>query len=80
MDLLLYLSLFLSGSLTQTVEYLPFKQRVVGSSPTRPTNAKKKFRPRRLARSRTPAFHAGDTSSNLVGDATYIPRESVIYN
>ena len=25
-------------------------------------------------------FHAGDTSSNLVGDAIFIPRESVIYN
>jgi hypothetical protein len=25
------------GPLTQSVEYLPFKQRVVGSSPTRPT-------------------------------------------
>ena len=28
----------LHGSLTQSVEYLPFKQRVVGSSPTRPTS------------------------------------------
>jgi hypothetical protein len=27
------------GPLTQSVEYLPFKQRVVGSSPTRPTNS-----------------------------------------
>ena len=26
------------GPLTQEVEYLPFKQRVVGSSPARPTN------------------------------------------
>ncbi len=38
---LLYLSLFLRGSLTQSVEYLPFKQRVVGSSPTRPTSTVK---------------------------------------
>ena len=29
--------MFFTGSLTQLVEYLPFKQRVVGSSPTRPT-------------------------------------------
>jgi hypothetical protein len=27
----------LKGPLTQEVEYLPFKQRVVGSSPARPT-------------------------------------------
>ena len=29
---------FVWGPLTQEVEYLPFKQRVVGSSPTRPTS------------------------------------------
>jgi hypothetical protein len=58
----------ISGPLTQSVEYLPFKQRVVGSNPTRPT--KKTTRPHRLAWSRTPAFHAGDTGSNPVGDAT----------
>ncbi len=29
------------GPLTQLVEYLPFKQRVVGSSPTRPTTYSK---------------------------------------
>jgi hypothetical protein len=57
----------ISGPLTQPVEYLPFKQRVVGSNPTRPT--KKAMRPHRLAWSRTPAFHAGDTGSNPVGDA-----------
>jgi hypothetical protein len=28
---------YLFGPLTQSVEYLPFKQRVVGSNPTRPT-------------------------------------------
>ncbi len=28
---------WLIGPLTQEVEYLPFKQRVVGSSPARPT-------------------------------------------
>ena len=27
-----------AGPLTQVVEYLPFKQRVAGSSPARPTN------------------------------------------
>ena len=31
------INLRFTGSLTQSVEYLPFKQRVVGSSPTRPT-------------------------------------------
>jgi|WetSurMetagenome_2_1015567.scaffolds.fasta_scaffold02806_3 hypothetical protein len=30
------------------------------------------FRPHRLARSRTPAFHAGNTGSNPVGDASEI--------
>ncbi len=58
---------FPHGSLTQSVEYLPFKQRVVGSSPTRPTSST--FGPHRLVRSRTPAFHAGNTGSNPVGDA-----------
>ena len=29
------------GSLTQPVEYLPFKQRVVGSNPARPTKTAK---------------------------------------
>ena len=43
---------------------LPFKQRVAGSNPARLT-----FRPRRLVWPRTPAFHAGDTGSNPVGDA-----------
>ena len=32
------------------------------------------FRPHRLARSRTPAFHAGNTGSNPVGDAKDYPR------
>ncbi len=31
-------------------------------------------RPHRLARSRTPAFHAGNTGSNPVGDAMTILR------
>ena len=31
------------GPLTQEVEYLPFKQRVVGSSPARPTNISEEF-------------------------------------
>ena len=51
--------------LAQAVEHLPFKQRVAGSNPARLI-----FRPRRLAWPRTPAFHAGDTGSNPVGDAT----------
>ncbi len=33
-----YKAVLFVGPLTQSVEYLPFKQRVVGSSPTRPTN------------------------------------------
>ncbi len=70
------------GPLTQSAEYLPFKQRVAGSSPARPTtNAHKRpenqMRPHRLARSRTPAFHAGDRGSNPLGDATYIKAFSV---
>ena len=56
----------LRGSLTQSVEYLPFKQRVARSSRARPTTI---IRPHRLVRSRTPAFHAGNTGSNPVGDA-----------
>ena len=32
-----FLTLKREGPLTQEVEYLPFKQRVVGSSPARPT-------------------------------------------
>lgn len=79
------------GPLTQTVEYLPFKQRVAGSSPARPTIGENSSpmrglamsiqtktsgaaqppveRPHRLARPRTPAFHAGDRGSNPLGDA-----------
>jgi hypothetical protein len=34
-----------AGPLTQLVEYLPFKQRVVGSNPTRPTNIAKRKEP-----------------------------------
>jgi hypothetical protein len=59
------LCLGLIGPLTQVVEYLPFKQRVAGSSPARPTRG-----PHRLVWSRTPAFHAGNTGSNPVGDAS----------
>lgn len=51
------------GPLTQTVEYQPFKLGVAGSSPARPI----KRSPHRLARSRTPAFHAGDRGSNPLG-------------
>jgi hypothetical protein len=65
---------FSLGPLTQSVEYLPFKQRVVGSSPTRPTRKQDgiiSFRPHRLAWPRTPAFHAGDRGSNPLGDANF---------
>ena len=55
----------LSGSLTQSVEYLTFNQRVARSSRARPTS----FCPHRLARFRTSAFHADNTGSNPVGDA-----------
>ena len=58
------------GSLTQPVEYLPFKQRVARSSRARPTMGLI-LCPHRLVRSRTPAFHAGNTGSNPVGDATH---------
>ena len=51
------------GPLAQLVEHLTFNQVVTGSTPVRPT-----YRPRRLAWPRTPAFHAGDTGSNPVGD------------
>ena len=38
-------------------------------------------RPHRLARPRTPPFHGGDTSSNLVGDAFLYQRLAKIrYN
>ena len=83
------------GPLTQEVEYLPFKQRVAGSSPVRPTILNADFgvwiseflfvfflsysairilhsaigSPHRLARPRTPAFHAGNRGSNPLGDA-----------
>ena len=33
-----YKNRFSTGPLTQVVEYLPFKQRVAGSSPARPTS------------------------------------------
>ncbi len=109
------------GPLTQSVEYLPFKQRVAGSNPARPTTRgshgrvsrgslgrrfgerlaitaratargrlrrkacgisrltlrrlgcyrARTLRPHRLARSRTPAFHAGNAGSNPAGDATF---------
>ncbi len=77
----------LVGPLTQLVEYLPFKQRVPRSSRGRPTKPQKvltklkecdtsdlTLRPHRLARSRTPAFHAGNTGSNPVGDAKRIQQ------
>lgn len=58
---------FLYGSLTQSVEYLTFNQRVARSSRARPTRKEKS--PHRLGRSRTSAFHADNTGSNPVGDA-----------
>ena len=58
------------GPLAQLVEHLTFNQVVTGSTPVRPI-----CRPRRLAWSRTPAFHAGDTGSNPVGDVQ-IPAPS----
>ncbi len=61
---------FRRGPLTQSVEYLPFKQRVAGSSPARPIIA----RPHRLAWSRTPAFHAGNRGSNPLGDAIFVNK------
>jgi hypothetical protein len=51
---------------------LPFKQRVAGSNPARLI-----IRPRRLAWPRIPAFHAGDTGSNPVGDAKYFPHKAL---
>ena len=54
------------GPLAQLVEHLTFNQVVTGSTPVRPI-----CRPRRLAWSRTPAFHAGDTGSNPVGDVQF---------
>ena len=53
------------------VEQLPFKQRVVGSSPTRLTILYFYRRPHRLAWPRTPPFHGGDAGSNPAGDAIY---------
>ncbi len=63
-----------AGSLTQLVEYLTFNQRVARSSRARPTMEILIFLllcPHRLVRSRTPAFHAGNTGSNPVGDAIH---------
>ena len=39
----LHRKLYFNGPLTQSVEYLPFKQRVAGSSPARPTRQRFKF-------------------------------------
>ncbi len=50
-----------AGSLAQLAEQLTFNQRVIGSSPIRPTTG-----PLRLA-VRSPPFQGGGTSSNLVG-------------
>ena len=61
---------FLYGSLTQSVEYLTFNQRVARSSRARPTSYDI-ICPHRLARSRTSAFHADNTGSNPVGDAIF---------
>ena len=53
--------------IAQSVEHLPFKQRVPGSSPGR-LSVPYTLRPRRLAGPRTLAFHASGTGSNPVGD------------
>lgn len=60
---ILFIFKTLVGPLTQSVEYQPFKLGVAGSSPARPIL----YSPHRLARSRTPAFHAGDRGSNPLG-------------
>jgi hypothetical protein len=53
------------GPLAQSVEQQTFNLLVDGSIPSWLTPS-----PRRLVRSRTPAFHAGDTGSNPVEDVT----------
>ena len=68
---LLLSSLYHNGPLAQLVEHLTFNQVVEGSIPSRLTfllEIKRKS-PHRLARPRTPAFHAGDAGSNPAGDA-----------
>src|SRR5437867_8850378 len=55
--------------LAQSVEHRPFKPGVLGSIPRR-LIGKSGPCPRRLARPRTPAFHAGNTGSNPVGDVS----------
>ena len=59
-----------NGPLAQLVEHLTFNQVVEGSIPSRLTFLFDKYRksPHRLARPRTPAFHAGDAGSNPAGD------------
>ena len=68
------------GPLAQLVEHLTFNQVVEGSIPSRLTflfdidRVSPHISPHRLAWPRTPAFHAGDTGSNPVGDATTAGR------
>ena len=64
-----------NGPLAQLVEHLTFNQVVEGSIPSRLTFLFDKYRksPHRLARPRTPAFHAGDAGSNPAGDAFGFP-------
>ena len=59
-----------NGPLAQLVEHLTFNQVVEGSIPSRLTFLLSIFQkgPHRLARPRTPAFHAGDAGSNPAGD------------
>ena len=78
--LLLYLSLFLRGSLTQTVEYLPFKQRVVGSSPTRPTNIRKQFSSPSSSQVQDTGLSRRRHEFKSRWGRHIVPRESVIYN
>ena len=62
------------GPLAQLVEHLTFNQVVEGSIPSRLTFLFDNYRksPHRLARPRTPAFHAGDAGSNPAGDAIFL--------
>ena len=55
---------FAAGPLTQSVEYLPFKQRVAGSSPARPTKYKIVSR-----------FYLASPSSSLVQDTGLSRRQ-----
>ena len=78
--LLLYLSLFLRGSLTQSVEYLPFKQRVVGSSPTRPTSTVKQITSPSSSQVQDTGLSRRRHGFKSRRGRHILPRESAIYN